>query len=322
MEDVATHAVASADERGANAARDSRLLDRVERFYLDAVRVILLLAATLLILGTLWYGISGAYKKSRDVTAIKEQPQSVTADDVIATATPSSSKTETPATSLQSQQRYYRDFTNRYFRLFQTGFERYRKPADPRVGQAAFQARFIDADQRLQRIRDGSTDFARDKADLESLLTVMSQAAAKPVTRQRLVAYQRAKRVVSTRIVNDTRSERYCSYYGYYINECISYDYRQVPVQRKVTDSHLPTGVRTPLDWFAAYHGRFIDTLAQRRDIAAAAANGERRQILADNAEGEARLIDAAKGVAAFVALMTLFILIAIERHQRRRERA
>lgn len=93
---------------------------------------------------------------------------------------------------------------------------------------------------------------------------------------------------------------------------------RQVPVSRTVTEARLPAGVLEPAVLFGRQQERFLQLLSSRTEASAAAAENERERLAAANAKGSARLWTALSVAAGFLILMFLFLLIAIERHQRR----
>jgi hypothetical protein len=80
--------------------------------------------------------------------------------------------------------------------------------------------------------------------------------------------------------------------------------------------------VISPSDLFRAYHEKFIATLVGHRTDNAAKAENARADIIHMNVVGAQSLWTAMLMVGAFVVLMFLFLLIALERHQRRIARA
>lgn len=314
---MSEEAIEAAPDAGGRAGE---VLNKLERVYLAAIRAVALAAATLLIVYAAWLAISGAYKSSKDIDTVKEapasvSPQDVTRIDVRRLAKPTEGDGADP---FSSQKGYYSDFARRYFILFRTKFEPYRQAEDKSLDQKSFDARFVRTVERIDGVRAGTVDFEHDKADLESLLAVMTKAAADKSTLDRLRAYKGAKRIKISRTVTDTRRERYCSYYGYYLDECLIYDTRTVPVRRTVQETKLPEGVITHAALFHAYQDRYFSLLSERRRANAATAEQERFAIIADNLDGSARLWTAIKFLGGFVVLMFLFLLIALERHQRK----
>jgi hypothetical protein len=306
-------------------ARDPRataghILNKLERAYLSAIRAIALLAATLLVGYAAWLASSGAYKSSRDAASVQEAPAAVSAEEVtkIDPQKLKSSESRRSTDPWAAQKAYYADFTKRYFAVFRAKFEPFRQAEDKRLDQKAFDGRFMRIADRVDGVQGGTVNFDQDKADLESWLVTVSAASVSKPALDRLRAYKAAKKQRLTRTINDTREERYCSYYGFYIDQCITYDTRTVPFKRTVTEMRLPEGVISHIDLLAAYQDRYFSMLNDRRNANSAVAERQRSEILADNQDGSARLWTALQLVGGFVVLMLLFLLIALERHQRR----
>ncbi|MGN8000702.1 hypothetical protein [Sphingomonas sp. 22176] len=295
------------------------LVDRLENVYLAALRAGALLIATLLLGYAAWLGLSGLYKASRDVKSVKEAVASVSAEDVAnVDLKAQQAKANQAADPMRQQRTFYQGFAKRYLALYRGKFEPFQQPDDAKLTDQDFTSLFLDSDARLSAIERGDLDFVKDKGDLEALLKAVTGAADLKITKDRLQAYRRAKKVQVARTVTEMKTERYCSYYGYYIDSCISWATREVPVSRTVTETRLPDGVIYPADLFRAYHQKFIDTLVERRETNANLAQKARADIQQDNVNGSERLWTAVRIVGAFVVLMFLFLLIAMERHQRR----
>jgi hypothetical protein len=306
--------------RAARAARAKDILNRLERVYLAAIRAIALVAATLLVIFAIWLAISGLYKSSRDVSSVQEQPAVVSPEEVTAIDLEKLEKPKAAinADPLAAEKRFYAGFAQRYYGLFKNSFEPYKKPEDQPLDPKAFDQRYLHTGERLDAIKEGASGFEQDKADLESLLTTMTAAASNQKTVDRLKAYKAARKTPVTRTESGTRQETYCSYYGFYIDECISYGTRTVPYSRKIQELKLPAGIVSHTDLFGAYQDAYLSKLAEKREANAAAAQRQRNEIMTDNADGQVRLWSALQVVGVFLVLMFLFLLIALERHQRK----
>jgi hypothetical protein len=186
------------------------------------------------------------------------------------------------------------------------------------TNQKTFDQRYLQTGDRLEAIKVGAGGFEQDKADLESLLTTMTAVAGNQKTVERLQTYRLAKKIPVTRTESGMRSERYCYYYSDYFDQCGVWDTRSVPYSRKIQEMKLPAGIISHADLFGAYQDAYLSKLANKRDGIAAAAERKRNEIMADNVDGQVRLWTALQVVGAFLVLMFLFLLIALERHQRR----
>ena len=79
-----------------------------------------------------------------------------------------------------------------------------------------------------------------------------------------------------------------------------------------------PEGTQSHSQIFRAFQDRFFTLLNQRREDNRAKAAQERSDIQLGNVMGALSLWDALKILGGFLLLMFFFLLIAIERHQRR----
>jgi phage-related minor tail protein len=80
----------------------------------------------------------------------------------------------------------------------------------------------------------------------------------------------------------------------------------------------FPKGTRSHAAIFNAYHQRYNELLGDRREEYAAQAESERQSIIAGKLVGGASIWTALQIAGGFIMLMFFFLLIAIERHQRK----
>jgi hypothetical protein len=308
------------DETPGAAARGREILNKLERIYLAGIRVIALAAATFLVAFAIWLAASGFYKASRDVSSVKEQPAVVSPEEVANIDLREVTKTasQPSAEPLATEKRYYADFAKRYYTLFKAKFEPFKKLDDKALDQKAFDQRYLHTGEKIEAIKEGAVNFSQDRKDLESLLSTIMSAAGNQKTVDRLRAYQSAKKIPVTRTESGTREESYCSVYSDYFGQCFAYGTRTVPYSRKVQELKLPAGIVSHTALFGAYQDAYLSKLADKRQANAAAAERARNEILANNANGQARLWTALTVVGGFLVLMFLFLLIALERHQRK----
>jgi hypothetical protein len=315
-------------EDRADSGRFSSFLNRVEKIYLVMLRAVTLVIATILLIGAVWLGLSGAYKISRDAGAVKEAEAKVSSDDVTkidAASAPARTEAKTDEDRQGAEKAYVKSFAQRYFTLYRKNFETYLQAGDTPLTEQDFDSRFLN--EGLTTLVDHKTptddtvstpDFAKIKSQLEALYSAMDQAAKLPVTQERLKNYKSAQRKRVETQVSKTREERFCSYWGSFINECISYGTRTVPYTETEVRMELPKGVLEPAALFGQYQKNYIQTLNDRRDESATNAKSERDNILAGNVAGHANVILAIQIIGGFLVLMFFFLLIAIERHQRK----
>ncbi|HEY0027235.1 MAG TPA: hypothetical protein VGC35_05145 [Allosphingosinicella sp.] len=316
--------------RAALGERFGSALDRAERIYLKVLRAALLVIATGLLLYAAWLGIWSLYKMSRSPDSVVEQPAVVAPDELTSAEMPVREAAADAAAGPKvdpAQQKYYADFAKRYFTLYRTRFEPFRQKEDKQLSRDQFDDAFLDSERRLQAAAKGELNFAEDKADLEALLPVMTEAAGKPQTQGRLQQYKTAKKVRVGRKVQRSRTE-YRSGWNSYSTACENWFYSpvgcserravQVPYTETVFAMQFPKGTQTHTQIFRAFQDRFFSLLTERREANRAEAERKRDEIGMGNLMGKLTLWTALQILGGFLVLMFFFLLIAIERHQRR----
>lgn len=309
--------------------RLSTIFDRAENIYLRVLRVTILILATLLILYTAYLVFSGLYRIGQSPDSVRTEVANVVANEIVDAEeiTIESRESAGEPVANASQRKFYADYVARYYKLFRTRFEPFRQPTDKILTRDEFDDNFVQSAARLQSVAEGMTDFAKDSADLESLLATMSAAAAEPKTGERLKRYRSAKKVPVKREVTKTRTE-YRSGWNVYSTNCEGWYYSpvgcaerravQVPYTDTVTVMEFPKGTQSHSQIFRAMQDRYFSLLESRRTQNAEAASDRRFEIVAGQAYGRESLATALQIFAGFIALMFFFLLIAIERHQRR----
>ncbi|HEX8668878.1 MAG TPA: hypothetical protein VF727_10970 [Allosphingosinicella sp.] len=322
-----TEEVAEAPEP-AFRERFGSALDRIERVYLKVLRATILIIATGLLLYAAWLGVWSLWKIGQSPNSVVEQPAVVVADELTNAEMPmqeAAPQGQGPKVN-PGYRRYYAEFVRRYFELFRTRFEPFRQKEDKQLSRDQFDDAFVDGEARLKATSEGRLSFEEDKADLEKLLTVMTEAAGKPQTQQRLQRYKVAKKVAVEKKVQKSRTETREGWdpYGYtcigwYENGgCPTVRKVEVPYTETVRTMEFPKGTQSHTQIFRAFQDRFFTLLNDRREGNRAEAQRKREEISFGNLMGKMTLWTALQIVAGFLVLMFFFLLIAIERHQRR----
>ena len=92
----------------------------------------------------------------------------------------------------------------------------------------------------------------------------------------------------------------------------------EIPYTETVKSMEFPKGTQSHTQIFRAFQDRYFSLLTERRERVAREAQAERESIIEGNATGWISLKTALSVVGGFLVLMFFFLLIAIERHQRR----
>lgn len=316
--------------------RFSSSLERIEAVYLKLLRAAILLMATGLIAVAAWLAVSGLYKISRSPDSVEVSQASVAANEIIelpsvtepTEASPASSGKVVPSAAVRDA---YAKRRNAYFSLYRSQFETYRQPDDKQLTREQFDDKYLLTSGRAQEVAEGGRDLVSDLADLDTLIATMGEAASLDQTKSRLANYKAAKKVDVRRVVEKSRTEyrrgwdssaTSCAGWYEYPVGCAVVRPVTVPYKETVTAKEFPKGTISHAALFDSYHRRYLDLLDQRRSDAEAAAADERSDILSGQIAGGVSLWSALQIFGAFIALMFFFLLIAIERHQRRQAQA
>jgi hypothetical protein len=311
-------------------ARIGSAFDKIESIYLRALRVVILVLATLLVLFAAWLCMSGLWGVARSPTSVTEAPAKVEAAELTAAEMPDAAEASSASPKADPSagyRKFYADFGGRYFNIYQSLFEPYRQPDDKKLSQSEFVDAYLKVDDRVQAIKDGALNFSADKADLEDLYLTMNEAAKLPQTVQRLQKYKSAKRVQTTKKVQRFRTELQRGWDSYSTSCASWYESPigcpatrsvQVPYTESVKAMELPKGTQSHAQIFRAFQDKYFELLKDRRDQNAKTAQDERSGIEAANIAGRVSLFTALQVLGGFLLLMFFFLLIAIERHQRR----
>jgi hypothetical protein len=308
--------------------RLARVLDRAERVYLKLLRAAILIIATGLVIYAVVLAAISLYKISRSPDSVHEDVAAVSANELTSAEAPSTPQPSRPGgmRTNPAQRRAYDRILTQYYQLFRARFEPFRQSDDHALARTEFDNRFLDIQTRLAAVGRGDLNFDDDVADLQTLVNVMSEAAILPATQQRLRRYKAAQRVQSCQNVERTRptvtlgwDSLSVSCPSWYENGgCAVARTVQTPYTARECSMRFPEGTQSHIQVFRAYQDRFFSLLSQRRTDNATHAQAARDNIIAGNLQGRLSLWTALLILLGFLVLMFFFLLIAIERHQRR----
>lgn len=306
------------DHQSSRSAKFRTWMNKAEQVYLAVLRAMALIAATLLLVYATWLAVSGIYKVSRDATSVEVAEAQVRTEDItniLDEVGPSATKIDVPSDAVWKDK--YNGIRQRYFALYKNHYASALK-SDDKAWKELPSAVLPSTKDWLEAVKQGDIRPSADIEDLELLIKGMNDATSADITVSRISAYKKSKKVAVSRTVTDMKTETYCDYYSDYFDHCYSWGSRQVPVKRTVTEQKLPKGIYNPNDLFVKYHENFVQELSRQRDKNDADAESQRSAIHADNVQGEENFLTALQVIGIFGALMFLFLLIAVERHQRK----
>lgn len=307
---------------------------KAEQSYLSLLRQTSLLAATLLLFGAILLFVGGLVLQFGNPDGIRPEEVSVATSDVV--SVPESGPTRTAAKPTDTAPRWNRvlpaAFRERYYSLFRSSFAPYYRRADKAPDRNAFFAALFP-DDRLNYIEafddarladaDQSTD---SRPLLTSLQTIVAAAAAHPTSIRELKAYQAAKRVQVCDTVRRTRT-RYETYWNSLATSCPYWyespygcsDTRAVsqPYTERVCRMEFPGEIANPHNVMLRLQDRYFAALDRKIQSADAMVDERRQAMMLRKANGSMAIETAVKAFLAFLGLMFIYILVAIERHHR-----
>lgn len=312
------------------ASRFAITLDRVERFYLLLLRAAILVIATVVLIWAAWLAVSATVRITRSPDSVVEKPVSVIASELPSAIAPEAAKAaakRTESASLKAERDFYKRFVEQYHGLYRGRFEPFRRVEDKRLDRDEFDDNFVQSGERLEALARGQGDFAKDRADLEGLLKVMAEASTLPETVARLNQYKNAVKKPVRRQVERFRTESrrgwdslstsceawYESPVGCAVTRQVN-----VPYTQTVTSMALPDGLMSHTQIFRGMQDRYLALLTERRERELASVSAKRADIAEGQIVGWGSLHLMLYVLAGFLVLMFFFLLIAIERHQRR----
>lgn len=304
--------------------KNKKFLDKVELFYLNALRIFTLLIASILLLCALGFGIFGLYKILQSPDSVTEKPSTVSVSELMNLNTakgnqevdsPEQDNSESANPNKDEYKIYYKDYVSRYYKLFQDVYVKYKRPEDKNITLKEFDEMFVDSASRIENV-DNST-FAQDKKDLEDYFAVISKLSISKENFEKLIKYKAAEYISTTRKINDTKTVKSCAEYFYYDNSCLYYETKQVPIVRTVTEKHLPDGITGYASLLSKYQDEYFTILEEKREANKGEAQAKRDRIAAGKASAGSNFTIALGITGGFMILMFFFLLIAIERHQR-----
>jgi len=311
--------------------RWSNTLDRIESVYLRILRAAVLLVATGLIAIAIWLGASGLIKLSRSPESVIEKEATVSADDlvnapIIEEPTPAETEGRDPVPSAATRSAY-RDRLNRYFEIYRTRFEPFRQADDKQLSRDEFDDQYLKTNDRAMSVARGSLNEEADLAELDRLIAVVGEASASAKTVESLNRYKAARKVQVRKAVEKFRTElrqgwdsdsTACDDWYYRPYGCPAVRTVTVPYTEQTMVMEYPKGTRSHAAIFNAYHQRYNELLSDRRTENASQADSERQSIIEGKLIGGAAIWTAVQIASGFLVLMFFFLLIAIERHQRK----
>ena len=259
------------------------VFDKLEIFYLSALRIFLLVVSTALFAYASIIGISSLYAISRSPESVVEANPKIESSDIIPSDISSTSNTTDQSAQYNSTNNSKNEYVkstfeqhmDRMFAIWSQKFEIHKKQSDPSLSSEDFSEWYSGAwdsfnkPQWCQEENCTDDELATAESDLKLAETTISEAASD----NNLVA----------RMTN------------------------------------AKTGTKDTYDQvFVDLNHNFWATLTKQRIANKEAADAKKAEITASKVAGGVGIATAGWAFAAFISLMFGFLLVAVERHQRK----
>lgn len=255
------------------------IFDKLEVFYLSAMRKFLLIISTILFVYASLTGLWSLYQTSRSPENVVDAQPKIESADIIPADVSKSVENQRASQSngeIASNQKSPFDLhTSRMFSIWSSKFEVHRKGSDPKLNERDFRNWYSSAFDYFQQpsycLDDECSEFDESlfNSDLALAETTISAAA-------------------------DNAS-------------------------LKAKMSQASSGTAAGYDeTFVSLNRNFWQKLTEERALIKERTAAERAEIEAGKVEGEIGLMTAGWAFVGFISLMFSFLLVAIERHQRK----
>ena len=307
--------------------RQKTLSTKIEITYLATLRIVILIVATLIV-GLTIYLVGDGGRKFATSTEVAPKPVSVDTQQVLAAVAAQKKAAEadgTPTSAPDGEAQKFKAFLasgnfNSYYSSYTALARRFNKPEDGILTRDAFAAYLgytVDA------YRAGEDDtvrrFVDDAAYSAQLISVAALLTGDNRVASQLRQYQTAQKTAQScstayepRRVWDSSSTS-CD--GWWQSPVGCSVIREMPVQKCV--AAYPAGITSPLDAFTQMDRGFRVLWAAQAEKSQNDAAAERAKREATKADAIPTLMRAAYVFGAFLFIMFLFLVVAIERHLR-----
>ncbi|ALC11156.1 hypothetical protein [Sphingopyxis sp. 113P3] len=322
------------------SAKIGSAAQNAESRYLGLLRLSSLLIATILLAGASIFSLTGVVKQLGS-SDIEPELAQVDASDLIAPTAHAGDDSETENPKSQGapgplwKSRLNAEQQRRFFTIYKSKFEPSRRKEDPVLTRESFFEQVFPDDQidELRALPLDKLSGADGKpigafpALADELAQAIEQAAQSSALKRQLSAYKRATKiqVCETKMVSQSRQisawdsgSTNCAYWYEYPYGCPVTRTVQESVPTRACEMRVPETLKRPVALYSELVRRYGESAAAGVERQAIAAEERRAEILARKAEGKGALLSGGQWFLAFMAVMFLYLVVAIERHQRR----
>ena len=315
---------------------------QAEISYLSILRYATLMGATLFVIAAVAlfsWGLLMQFGSSQS----SPEPVVLTGND-LASAIATTKTIESPETDKALPELHWREtfstsFQSAFYDLYRKQFEPHIRQGDPKLGKsqfldAAFPKEFVEAFSALAAVDINAKNVAsglsqrigtNDSLKL-TFFDTMNQAANNAAVKRELVAYKSAKKTQICRNVTENR-QRNVDGWNSFSTSCRDwYEYpygcpatRQVSeaVTRRQCSMQFPENLQSPLGIMKELQSQFIAQTLAKQSNSIEAAEAREAKAIVRKAQGLDAIGKAGWALMGFLAIMFLYLAIALERHHR-----
>jgi hypothetical protein len=303
--------------------------DRLETIYLAVLRIMVLVIATLALIVAIWIAGDGL-RSLLTSTKVEAEPVTVSGAEVLQASrdkqavAAAAGDAEAPAVPKAVSDRhaaFMKSSFGTYYRLYAQTSTTYRKPEDKALTPTELAERLGYDLQSYAAGEDITAKlFVEDKAYSGALLAAAQQVVADAGYRAKLAKYKAAQKTAKSCRTEQRRQAGWDSSSvgcdGWWQSPIGCPVIREVPVE--VCEAAYPDNIISPETAFVEFDLGFRALWTRKTEDAEAARAAEEDERRALKASGTPKLTQALMLLGGFLAIMFLFIVIAVERHLRR----
>jgi hypothetical protein len=259
------------------------VVDKAEALYLRLLRWIAIIIATFLLAFAAWNGLSSAFNYVQTLHAVEVKPVAVTEADMVAAATPPKTDAAPVRATVEGESKklppsIYDVHAKKMYKVWKTEFEPYRPQSDPALTFADFSEWYQTEYINGTLRKHDVLDWVLYEERTKADLEASVEVLAKAAKDPAVVARMKAFQA------------------GKSTNEFWD---RYDQTFMRLTDGY----------WV---------TLKVKRDAEAARAAAKQAELARKSEAAALSFVEARNALAGFLGLMFFFLIVAMERHQRR----
>lgn len=315
---------------------------KAENSYLSILRYVALLGATILVIIAILLFLWGLLMQLGSSQSAPE-PVAVSGSDIASaiatTKRPDTTRPEVKAVDPHWREAFPAAFQTAYYDLYHKQFEPFNRPSDTKLAKAplldaVFPKEFLTEYDNLMSVDVDPESIpeslnqkigTNDKLEL-AFYNAMSAAAGNAAVKRELQSYKSAKKTEVCRNVTENRKRSVDGWDSFSTSCGLWYEYPYgCPATRQVSEAvtkrqcsmQFPEDIQNPVGIMKELQAQFIVQLNAKEAESREAAQARSDKAVFRKAQGLDAIGKAGWALIAFLAIMFLYLAIALERHHR-----